>query len=481
MDGGLRHFRVVDRDSQRPVAHARVFVATSPGSVVPVESAGVTDEDGACSMEVAHDSTCVCVVARGYLSHCEPLLGAESQVLVVRRGGTLVGRVVDQFGQPVREAEVVAEGTAADGLWPACERWLVAGRTGAISPTGPEGEFLLSGLEPDAEYAVFARAQGYTEAHGRPRVTARSGAAPIVVELLACAVVHLRYRDAETGQPVRGVRSAAFGTAGTRIVGTRVDGSPGTLERDQALWKGEYGILVLAPRPGEWTEGAVLAAELACSRLGYESRRVRIEAPLGATVSTEVTLRRLPSGPWVRARPRAAYSGGRSFDGALWITLKAETGRMDRFLTFEGGVAEEEILVPPGVFRIQPRGARSIGRLWDPAGPEVIWRAAPEGEAPWVELVGHPVFLRVFDPSGVRVRAYDVGGRSMAAPMVMWGRVWSLESLPRGSATEPDPPIHVPGGSFELIIEARGTLRQRIEVKGAGDGSPIAQDVQLTE
>ncbi len=116
----------------------------------------------------------------------------EPPPILLARGGTLLGRVVDEAGDPVAGAEI-------DGYWAFPSRGFAPVR--AIS--GRDGSFRAEAVKLDAGFLLSARGGG----RATPAVVSTTGEKPVTLAVRADAAVALEGRVVDDeGRPVPGAR-----------------------------------------------------------------------------------------------------------------------------------------------------------------------------------------------------------------------------------------------------------------------------------
>lgn len=294
-DGPVGFGQVVDLED-RPIADARVALAEGVASE-PI-AVTTTDRDGRWRVfGLDRETIDLRLTARGFAPETvaripivvppEPTdrAGQEAPeidlgMVALLPGATIVGRVMDQEGEPV--TAIVETAT---------NRW----------PTDDQGSFVVEDLRPDSQTDLTIRADGYV-----PRIFRAVRAPtdePLRVMLDAAARIHGRVID-QAGQPVPGAKLLY------RLPGNAT--LPSAISDDD----GGYRLAPLAPG-GELVvdaDGFLPFRHTALELQPGETRELDITLELGVRVLVEVTD---PDGaPIHRAAVRSmrATTNGRGFD-----------------------------------------------------------------------------------------------------------------------------------------------------------------------
>lgn len=374
---------------------------------------------------------------------------ADLGVVVLRPGAPIAGRVVDQRGRPVAEAEVFALRDPVDVN--SVERTL-KGRKPAAS-TAADGRFVIQDLLPGTPVHLAVRAPGFLA--GLVRAVRPPAAQPLVIRLepenalvgrvvddrsepVAGARVELRWQatlpeDAEIrlGEPVfRAARSEADGrfelrgipTGGAILSVT----AQGFVERD--------GIEVELPRPAG-------AGEL------------RLELDRGALLQGRVTTAAGEPVPAVRVGVGGA-TASTDDDGLYWLE-GAALGRQEvLFLHSSQGRIRRDFDVQPGV--------NVLDVAFDP-GVEVAGRAVDDRGRP---LPGVRVELGSWERFGLRQfqDVSDEEGRFRLSP-VGPGRYRLTASAEGFADAELDHPVDVAAESpvpLEIALSRGARVSGRV-------------------
>jgi hypothetical protein len=220
--------RVIDADSQEPIAGVRVTISPSrppsrlPATPTPMSFAGaVTDGDGRFAVEVTPPGRHrVIAQKQGYAFDpteapmVDVAAGQAATVqIALRKGGVISGRVLDDRGEPVADIRVIAlrrvEGRAAP--MPAM------GGPGMV--TNDVGEFRIASL-PAGEYVLMASAQPMLP-FGGGAPTSRTTWAPTyypgTTQASEALSVTVQHADTVSGFELRLVPAAAFVVSGIAV------------------------------------------------------------------------------------------------------------------------------------------------------------------------------------------------------------------------------------------------------------------------
>jgi protocatechuate 3,4-dioxygenase beta subunit len=227
--------RVVD-PAGAPVPGTHVFAGAEPDDLFTVH--GWADDEGEFTLRgVPRDELAYGAVAEGYAPFTavrDPQRDAGELLIVLDRGATVTGRVVDQNGAPVARAGVAL--LERDHIYV----------PGARAHTDSDGGFTLRGV-PDGELTLECWAAGFAR-HQQPLHAAQSGS--IVVQLVRAAGLAGRVVDARTGAPVTSFR--------VRFVPIEGDATQPRLSGYSATWS--RGVEFRDPN-GAWdTRGEELTA-----------------------------------------------------------------------------------------------------------------------------------------------------------------------------------------------------------------------------
>ena len=145
-----------------PVVAAQLYLAV--GDVFAATSLGKTDENGQCpwSFPLGQEHG-VLVTAAGFESKIEQLPREfEAHRIVLGLGAAIRGRVLDAAGAAVSEHIAVFGWPTSenDDGRAAAARAIAGDRSQALALTDFNGQFVLEGLKPQAEYYLVAAGQG---------------------------------------------------------------------------------------------------------------------------------------------------------------------------------------------------------------------------------------------------------------------------------------------------------------------------------
>jgi len=144
--------RVVADSTGEPIANARVTLTTTAAVATLGAPVGLTDADGRFAIPGAADAQRVVASKSGY-ARSEPAAATGQPIEIrLRRGATISGRVVDQFGDPVAGARVAAQAPSRAQDNPASV---------AVAESDDRGEYRLAGL-PAGHFVVVAMTMSMT-------------------------------------------------------------------------------------------------------------------------------------------------------------------------------------------------------------------------------------------------------------------------------------------------------------------------------
>jgi carboxypeptidase family protein len=383
--------------------------------------------------------------------------------LVLERGLTLEGRVVDTAGNPIGGATVQVTPSTGLAVW---DLPLDGEAPGWETVSGRDGAFSFAGLAPGGE-TLRASRQGFA-ARTLPGIGVPS-AEPVLVRLDPAARISGTVKD-DSGEPVAGANvllsevSSAAGDGAppqdrTRPVGAAVSDAEGRFAAAD-LPPGRFSLLAAAP--------GFLSATLKGLDLpdGGEIAGVEVVLPRGATVQGTVST---PDGTPAAGAKVIAIDGG----GAAAQTL---VGRPETIADGDGhyqlgGVSEgpHTILAEHPDFRparrplqVQPgsntldlrleRGAEISGRIASREGPVAgaDVRLLPQSSGA-ADALPPP---QLSGPDG-----------AFRFPQVGDGRYRLLVEKPRYSMASPDQEIRIAGApvtGLEVRLESGGAIAGRI-------------------
>ena len=353
--------------------------------------------------------------------------GSKALTLTLRRGLTLVGRVRDEAGRPIADAEV--EVTPGRGFGIRVGRGFAAGRGAALRPkavTGSDGRFEVKGLS-EGDYAVVVSKEGFAD-HRLDRVPVDAEHHdPIEIALGAGAAIggtvsRKDGRGAE-GYWVRAVVTGGGGGPGLGPLGAgdlRPTGPDGTFAI-AGLHAGEsYDLVVLGPDGvGARREGVQAPAadvEVVVPGPGRITGRVVDAQSLAPVADFQIDF-----GP-DRSSGRGGFAGGagRAVGRAVRAMLGGPAGGAQPVYSDDGTFVLED--VPPGTWEVvaQSKGyqtARVGGVTVDEGGTrEAVEVRLSQGNAIRGHVLDATTGTPVLDASVTLQRAGG-GGRALALLM----------------------------------------------------------------
>lgn len=269
---------VIDEQTDRPVAHARVGLTRRQGSGPGREQAFRETSNGRFTLEVEPGPYDVWVSGPGYLATRVdlnvPVGGATDLRLMIAKGKVLEGRVVDAEGAPARRVSVTAEGAR--------------GRRG-FARTLEDGSFRIDGLEARTHDLAAQSALMVPSRAIRFAFAFASGAAP------GAGAVELRLQlGGRLRLHVRDSGGAAVGGASASLVA--VDGAPvPNLALSAAGVEDEPGVLEFTAPAGSVT------LDVLSSGPPLLRGRTVVVVPSGGDAAASVTLE--PAEPWKPSVP----------------------------------------------------------------------------------------------------------------------------------------------------------------------------------
>ena len=208
--------------------------------------------------------------------------------------------------------------------------------------------------------------------------------------------------------------------------------------------------------------------------IGFKDVTRTIQLKPGGVVREIVSLKR-SADAWIPVQFLAHFPDKSAFDGQLELEVwgRDAPGSLPRLgarivLPFRGGKATDAVQLPPGSYRIVPRGLRhdisGYRAWWNPAGKAVHVRIGAMHGAMNVplKLAGAPVSLTVVDQRAQPVRGFDLkllrNGSTRES-----GSMWDVFNL-----TERDVEESTKG---PLLWLAPGAYRLSASLPGVGTGS----------
>ncbi len=487
---------VLDRATRTPVAGARVFGCDPLRErTVPLARSAVTDEEGRFALDtLAPGDTHVQAVALGFMPAVEPTPAEE---ILLDRGLSISGVVVDDENAPLPDATVWAHREGNETAWPGLHRSLPVGALaeGGATRTGPDGTFRIEGLHAGTYVVRAAKAQWcFPKWSEPPRIEA--GATDAQLKMWPTHTLVVEHRDKATGEPIRCVQASLSRPAAALLVHPM----PGDLARGESLLDpASQGFdpetattritfaVVRSRAELEWDVRRFPPQRLFCTAPGYAACRQEVIAKgPGETRIVAAMEAKQPGAPGA-VRMEAFFAGSnRPFEGLLQVSIDEGTSatRGTAVLRFEKGVATDPIRLPPGAYKALAAGHGDVGNWWCPeAGPRTPFTlpAGAEEIRVRLELRGNPVRLHVRDAEGREARGYDLivnpaGGASGiiqrwdAPSNHAWAQRW------RDGYAGPD--LYLPPGEAKLCAILAGAQSGSVPVTASGDGSLI--DLSLT-
>ena len=189
---------VVDKARDEGIADALVFTR----SVEP--AATHTDTRGRYRLHIPPSSRFVQAAKDGYRSNGAALERGEDTSLVLEEAGALRGRVVDEHGEPIEDAEVRSLGPVDRlSMWRGDQ---------IVDRSDAQGHFALAPVAVDQTVVIEARHQGFAPAELDALVAAGAAAEPIEIVLSPGRVAIGLVVDAG-GQPIAGARVSMLASA----------------------------------------------------------------------------------------------------------------------------------------------------------------------------------------------------------------------------------------------------------------------------
>lgn len=307
----------------------------------------------------------------------------EKLTIALPRGGVITGRIVDEAGEPLAEAQVQA---LRSQFVPGGRRMMPASRG---DTTDDQGSFRIYGLMP-GEYVVSATVRNTNMmlmANGRPAAESDQGYAPSYFPGTP-SMSDAQRVTVGIGQEVSGITFGMTPTRVSRVSGRVIGGRPGEFD----------GFVMVMPDDGP--------------------NQVMGMGPGGGMVQPDGTfeLPAVPPGRYLlRVQPRG--NGDDALVGMTSITVAGadlsnvvvalqKPGTVSGRIEFEGGPPAG---VPASQFRVQPMATDPIGSRSFMTGPP---RTADDYTFT-IRGANGPNLMRVFGPPGWYVKAVDYGGEDI--------------------------------------------------------------------
>jgi hypothetical protein len=485
---------VLERSSRSPVSGAHVF-ACDPlrQRSVPVERSAVTDDQGRFSLATigAGDSH-VEVVAEGFMATIVPMPGATSEILL-DRGLSITGSVVDDEGAPVADARVWAHRDGNQAAWPGLHASLPVGALaqGGSAKTEPDGTFRIDGLNP-GRYSVRAAKAGWCFPGWSEPPGADAGARDVELRLWPTHTLVVEHRDKATGERVRCAEARlsrrppaliVFPIPGDLARGeTVLDSTSQGFDPETATTRITFAV-VRTRCNTEWDVRQFPPQMLLCVAPGYTTFRQEIVARGAGETRVLAAMEQKRPGAAGAVRLEARFAGSNlAYDGILEVTIDEGTSatRGTSVLRFEDGVAATPVGLPPGDYKARAAGHGDVGNWWMEAGPRSAFTmpAGAEEIRVRLELRGNPVRLEVRDTEGRVVRGYDLAVDPWGV-IQRWDTPANHVALQRWREGYAGPDLYVPPGEAKLSASLAGMTSDIAGVTASGDGSPIALTLTL--
>ncbi len=473
------------------VEGARVSLTKKTNGLISVGETSVSDASGRCELKARDDVAFLNVHCGSYLPWQMPIadLDATSVISVnLDIGRVLTGEVVKLGGEPMAGARVKVHvpanriGSVAEDR----QRVLFAGKRGAIAEatTDAHGRFRLSGLPFDEELVAWVSMRGWI-----PRLSAQQRVDPaqseIRVEMLPTFEFRVQILDDRTGLPLRGLRPVvAFDFPPNCFGGAACPRSwpfppaAEALHEDSVSWRRFY---MFPDYQGDMPSAEQMTSKIFVRCIGFKDVTRTIQLKPGGVARETISLER-SADAWIPVQFLAHFRDKSGFDGQLELEIwsRDASGSLPRLgarivISFRGGKAREAVKLPPGTYRIVPRGYRhdisGYRTWWNPAGSAAYVRiGAMHGtvEVP-LELAGAPVSLTVVDQHAQPVRGFDLKLLKNGSTRES-GSMWDVFNLTERDAEE--------STKGPLLWLAPGTYRLSASLPGVGAG---ISDLKVTD
>lgn len=436
------------------------------------------------------DDLALAAVANGFLQASSDA-SVTPLIIVLQRGASLSGRVVDEAGRPLADAMVVAAPEWNRTAWP----WF-NGRYGAPSrehahggwgTSDALGEFRIDGLITGSTVSLVASKPGFV---GRVAYNvAPVSPDPVEITLDRLWSLRLVIQDAETLEEVPVHRidvthpkecDLQFPAVLKILDAIRAGGeSSDVTSGDVFHW---------TQRPGSATMDSA-SAVATVSAPGYDSHEERVELSTTGLTTRRVALRRKSGGIGV-VRFLASLANDTQFTGPLEVLIGTEDhGALGLVpVEFQGGLPSRLVKLPEGRYRVKPRGSGwSPATKWlAPGGPSVILdvRRGVDVECK-LRVIGNPVRLRVVDDTDQRVHGFDLGVTPekglVSGGMFRWdlNRIFD-DKAPVDLNREADPVLWLPVGRCTISASLPGIGHAVGQVFADGTGDEVPVLVKLT-
>lgn len=428
---GVVNGMILDAETRTPISGAIVYLSNEAGGVARAEAVARSAESGAFKLPVkgvpgALESAALIVRSHEYCDSRVSLTrsGAalQSELLVLlERGATISGAVVDGQGNPISGARVVGYAPGAQYSWPcATDVFLTTlGDCGTEAMSDESGGFRLKGLDPDAPYLLYAEKQGYVPLGKRILHDELSlpGTRDIRLVLLPSFEFSLSTVDDESAQPIpyAGLVIDPRGRVRVRLRHPAInDDAPENSGRPLSP-AGRFPVCLYAAdgfaRPDH------VDVDFAAFALGYKSQRGPIRVKWGDTGEVLIRLKRLARGTPVPVRFRAHYAEGAPFSGFMRMFINRDGDESDYrgpgmvVALFERGRSQSALPLLPGTYYLNLRSAGPMGSWWHPARRWFQFTVPERCDGDWpasFQVEGGLLELSVLDPQGNAVRGYSL-------------------------------------------------------------------------
>jgi RNA polymerase sigma factor (sigma-70 family) len=438
--------RVVDA-SGAPVANARVQLRGTPEQVIyrlPAE--WVSDRDGRFTFHAPDDAVLEVTAGtrRGWGVVNSPVAISKQLVITVSdapaRDATIVGRIVDEGGQPLADVLVSAEPTPTHND---------STRVGGTTTSASDGTFAIDHLDREA-YVVRADSEGYAPAR---LDNIKGGAQGVALSLVA-------------GQTIDGTVASASGSAVPSYALTvlRRDGvmREGVMTKSIADASGHFEVHVL-PGDYELTASAFGWAQSARVTASAGASGVQLVVTAGGTIRG--TVRSVADGaaiPYARVQQESQL-GGASAAPANIGTVTRTDGSFELTGVSPGPIS---LSIAADSFHARIEGGLVVAD-GDALGPlDLTLTPLAPGETPGIEVVGIGVALAA-ERGGLRVaRVIDNSGAQVAG-IVVGDLVTAVDDMPVATL-----------GMEGAVAKIRGLAGTTVAITLQRQNGPVTIEVQ---
>ncbi len=349
--------RVLDVSTKEPIAGVRVAIGSVISPYIDAERISLSDVNGRFKLDSSADESgfSMYVMKPGFM----PVRLAMAQFvdgldILLERGASVSGRVVDSGGLPVAGVRVSASRPWNHAGWPTQDAHRMDQESmGSEAVTDALGNFAMSGLTAGATYDVNARLEGWSEVPGSyPRVTAPSDG--IELRVLAETVVTFKFVDADDGSVLADAPSLwCFPGAGAMAA---TDPS----KRERGIVRQRYLL-------SDGNSRAVAIRFRTASML-YEPVSGGIEVRPSESIETTVRCRRVSGSAAKDLRLQARFPNGAAYSGHISLVLVRERGGSDPLdWEFREGVLASGVKIPAGAYELNSLASVDSSRgYWTP-------------------------------------------------------------------------------------------------------------------